>query len=147
MYIIASIAYNNSLGGCILVMEFKFESKGLSVYVELDTQLTTLFDYSGTGKTYLFMLLSEYCEVEKIPFEHIDHKFRVGDKDEIVRRCTGKTVVLLDNADLYLTKELTAELCRVAEYIVVSVHDDIGKGLEGSKFKRVIYKQSSLEVV
>jgi DNA replication protein DnaC len=45
---------------------FKFSTGNINVHTEFRDRVCYLLDNSGTGKTYLFMLIYNYCKEKKI---------------------------------------------------------------------------------
>jgi hypothetical protein len=78
------------------------------------------WEQSGRGKTYLFDLLMTYCLCKNISCAHVGYTL-ANKPDAVLAACKGCTVALLDNADLYLTKDLANKLKETCDIIIVSI--------------------------
>ena len=77
---------------------------GITVNVELNKGVNLLSGNSGTGKTLLMQAIELYCLNEGISYI-----------------CSNSDVVLLDNADLYITEDLLKEIKCGDKLIVISL--------------------------
>lgn len=86
-----------------LVVKTSFS--GVDMDVKFTDKINFIVQDSGTGKSYLFGLLSEYCQsvgISCLLFNHVTLPF-VGSLRDI---SVGKDVVILDNADMYMDSDL-----------------------------------------
>lgn len=81
-------------------------------------RVNVLKDNSGTGKSFLFDLLRagarmQNCSLYNLKFGLIDYNTILNTSstvNNIIEVCKDKDVILMDNADLYLTRNLMQEL-------------------------------------
>lgn len=100
---------------------------------------------SGTGKTYLFNTIASYCTSNKISYAFIDYKFSAsGDEDLIFSHCINKELIILDNADLYLTKELFDKIRDLDATIILSKKTTFGLNMSDAYLYTIDYTNSSL---
>ena len=75
---------------------------------------------SGTGKSFLLSLIKAYCLKNSIYFKSFDYN---SSTDDIISVLKGSeeniSVIMLDNADLYMTKELVSVLCNYSNAVVI----------------------------
>lgn len=99
---------------------------GTNVNVEIPSGLSIIYQDSGTGKSYMFKLLTAYFLSRSIPYLLIDsHTVGDGkiDPSTILTMCSGKKAVLLDDANLYITDDLLKGICDRVPYVVMNIKD------------------------
>ena len=101
-------------------LEVNYRYKSINFIGKFNHKINIIFDYSGTGKTLLLKALRSHLSEEgkrvirysfEMPLEKV-----IDDYD----------VMLLDNADLYLTPELFEDLKLTKALIVISMHRTLG---------------------
>lgn len=99
---------NEEINGILVDINF---SKGLNC---IDLGM------SGTGKSFLLSLIKAYCLKNSIYFKSFDYN---SSADDIIRVLNGSektiSVIMLDNADLYMNKELASVLHTYINSIVI----------------------------
>lgn len=111
---------------------FDFTMKNVHVKANFNNRVCLLMDESGAGKSYFLSCLFEHLR-DNIPIAFVDYSiFNFGSedvRDKVLRLTDGKSVVLLDNADLYADSDLISRISgRVDLLIVCSVTDIISSG-------------------
>lgn len=98
------------------------------VDISLDKQLNQLIGFSGEGKTYLFKLIYSYCIRNKISVTLITYQSFPAEEipqEElnklVLQRCENCSVILFDNADLYLTHEIILQVKKFAKVVIASI--------------------------
>lgn len=81
---------------------------------------------SGTGKTFLFRLISAYCPTVGLKAITIDYKNISANTDAMVAFCMFADVVILDNADLYNYNAILDSLRGKDRLVLVSHHEITG---------------------
>jgi hypothetical protein len=118
-----------------MAFELKTEIGGTYIDVALQEQINVLQGISGEGKTYLFYLMSAYAINNDIPMRVINSQLfssaSVAVKSEevcnlVLSICKDVDVLILDNADLYLTHELLEKLKKFANTIIISIKNSYG---------------------
>ena len=94
---------------------------GITVNVELNKGVNLLSGNSGTGKTLLMQAIELYCLNEGISYTFGKSEFANYAPEQIVSICSNSDVVLLDNADLYITEDLLKEIKCGDKLIVISL--------------------------
>ena len=94
---------------------------GITVNVELNNGVNLLSGNSGTGKTLLMQAIELYCLNEGISYTFGKSEFANYAPEQIVSICSNSDVVLLDNADLYITEDLLKEIKCGDKLIVISL--------------------------
>lgn len=77
------------------MIQFTKEYSGIVFDVDIQDRISLFTGYSGTGKTFAFGAIQEYFVSNNIRTIYFDD-----------RQMDNKEVILLDNADLYLTQNL-----------------------------------------
>lgn len=96
---------------------------GVSVDVEFNNKSNMLSGNSGTGKTFLMQAIDLYCINNNIKSLYIDYKFQGLDIEQLKSICMKSDVILLDNADLYVTNELIEWLSKNNKITIVCMKD------------------------
>lgn len=95
------------------------EYSGVSVNAVIDNKLCYFFDESGTGKTFFFSIVKCFCDINGIKCSVLDFNDAQKDEDVILKDCEKMEVVILDNADLYLSNEILEKIA--APVVLISV--------------------------
>jgi hypothetical protein len=105
--------------------EFNFNVRDLEYKLEFKNRICYIIDESGTGKTFLFKNLRNYCLNNNIDFTFIDYNYANKSEDEVINVCRNCTeIIILDNADLYLTPKIIDNLR--AKLVIASLKSSIG---------------------
>ena len=127
------------------MLKVKRTSGGVDFDVDFIDEINVIKGASGTGKTFLFNMLSSYCISNKIPFAFIGYRFLAsGDEGLIFSLCINKKIIILDNADLYLTPELFNKLRGLNATIILSKKHTFGLNMDDAHLYTVDYSGSSL---
>jgi ABC-type lipoprotein export system ATPase subunit len=125
-------------------MHFEFKSGKIHVDAEFTDNICYLLDNSGTGKTFLFSLLFNYCSLNGVSIASLDYKSSNSSVNEIVEYCNNKSVVIFDNADLYLNRDILERI--KADLILISVKKISGLIRKNSGRYRVLTSENSISV-
>ena len=132
-------------------MKIDWTYKGVSdiaLHVDLSDQVAILFSDSGTGKTFLFQMLASYFVIHGIPYEKFDYSSENKELAWFQQSMKKADVVLLDNADLYMTKALFRDLKSSGKQVVISIkHTERLGSFENCGFYTVDYDGKSLRTV
>jgi hypothetical protein len=97
------------------------EISGTFVDLLIEHQVNAFLGGSGEGKSFLFStLLPYYCYDRGISLHIVDYKVMLEPVD-IAAACSAADIVCLDNADLYLTREILEKIKKTAKYILISI--------------------------
>jgi len=119
---------------------------GVNFEAEFTGKLSLLSGYSGTGKTFLINAIELYCLNNKIKYAHVDYKFRDTKEEIIEGYCSDAEVILLDNADLYLTNDLLSALRKDNKFIIMCMKDTSGLDMADVDEYIVNYKDKKITV-
>lgn len=109
------------------MFELKKRINGINFDVSFNDKVNLIRGNSGTGKTFLFRVISDYCVNNRIPCAYVDYKIiSNSDKDFILNYCKNKDIIILDNADLYLDNILLKMLKSLRGTIVLSKKSSYG---------------------
>jgi len=90
--------------------------------------------------------LQVYCDTNDIPYWYFNYEAASLDLNAIKALLVGRSVLLVDNADLYLNQDILNEMLREADFIIVALHhyDIIDAG--DACFLNVVYDGQNLTV-
>lgn len=111
--------------------------------VLFEDKINLIVQDSGTGKSYLFSLLNEYCKhngISCLLFNYSTLEF-VNNLREHIK---GKELILLDNADLYLDSDLLSFIEQQECMAVISIKSVAELYSEDAGFYCVEYTAGNL---
>jgi len=79
---------------------------GITLNVHFQEKFCYLDNASGTGKSFLFRLLRRYYKEQDLVVIHVNYETETSTESTLMDYCKHADVVLLDNADLYLTRHI-----------------------------------------
>lgn len=74
--------------------------------VAFEDKVTQFSGVLGEGKTFLFTVLDAYLAERGVSYCHFDSRVVGYTEEQLINLCTGRKIVIFDNADLYLTQDL-----------------------------------------
>ena len=110
-------------------MKIEFTYSALPVKVEINEGVNYTLDDSGSGKTLFFTIFNDYCKTNNITCI-LCNSHNINTEEDIIDICRKYSVVLFDNADLYVTKHVIEELTKSCKYIILSLKNMLGLGLD-----------------
>ena len=129
-----------------MALFLKKEANGVKFEVAFSDKINVLKGASGTGKSFLFSVISSYCASENIPYALVDYRFVSEDNTEaILQYCKGKEIIILDNADLYLTPELFMGIQKLGATMIISKKTTFGLDMREAHLYAVDYIKGSLK--
>lgn len=127
------------------MLQFKKKVNGIDFDISFEDDINVIKGASGTGKTFLFNVISSYCTNNKISYAFIDYKFVAsGDESLILSHCMNKDIIILDNADLYLNPELFEQIKGVGATIILSKKSTFGLDMRNAHLYVIDYRGSLL---
>lgn len=88
------------------MIQFTKEYSGIVFDIDIQDRINLFTGYSGTGKTFVFGAIQEYLVSNNISTIYFDYRQMDYTVDQLISLCDDKEVIILDNADLYLTQNL-----------------------------------------
>lgn len=76
---------------------------------------------SGEGKTFVFRIIKTYLKYNGVSCLFVGNEMMDLSEEELILLCRGKSVIIFDKADLYLTQRLLDYAVQEAETIIVSM--------------------------
>jgi len=116
---------------------------GIKFNVRFIDKINIIEQDSGTGKSFMFDVIDAYCKKMGIPcllFNYSTLEF----KDNLAEHIVGKSVILLDNADLYLDNSFLQLLEKQDCTVIISINSLVGLYTEDAGFYEVNYTAGSL---
>lgn len=104
-------------------IKIKQKFNGIDVEAELKVGVNLLSGDSGTGKTLLMQAVELYCAENEIKYTFLNYRQRESTVEQIVALCNTSEVVIIDNADLFISEKLISELTKTSKYLLVSLKD------------------------
>jgi hypothetical protein len=122
------------------------EIGGTTFNVDFIDKINMIKGNSGTGKTYLFTVLYSYCSVNNISCVYIDYKMVASSNESLIfEQCKNKKLILLDNADLYLTSELFNKIKSLDATIIISKKTSFGLNMTGVHLYKLLYENGKIQ--
>lgn len=119
---------------------------GVDFDISFDNNVNFLCGNSGTGKTFLMHALELFCSNSDITCQYVDYRSRKKSLSYIMSLCSDAEVILLDNADLYLTQEILTALKSQGKFLVISMKDTCELDTYDSAQYVVKYKHTNLRL-
>lgn len=103
------------------MLDIKYEYNGIDIEVSLYNGLNILDGYSGDGKTLLLNAIEAYCIDNDIIYAYINYR-NMKEKDETIEAiCTGKDIILIDDADLFINNTMLTYMIEHNKHIIMSI--------------------------
>lgn len=126
---------------------FKGDSD-IDLHIAVTDKIALLCDDSGTGKTFLFYMLESYLVAKGIAYKKFDYNSENEDLEWFRQGMKKADMLLLDNADLYMTRELFEYLKSSGKQVIISIkHTEKLGSFENCGFYTVVYDGKSLKTV
>jgi ABC-type ATPase involved in cell division len=123
----------------------QFEVRGLQYDLQFKDDICFLLDNSGTGKTFLFSVLRNYCYSNDISCKVLDYNVIGDSEEEIINSCKEhRDILIFDNADLYLSKNILENVN--ATLIIASVKNAVKIRTDNSGNYRLIQNDKVVSV-
>ncbi len=113
--------------------------QGAIIDAELDAKLNILTGNSGSGKSMLLQALDLYCSRNDLNWVFCNYHQMNYAKEKLIDICSNKDVVLLDNADLYITEDILNRILKTSKMVVMSLHDISAVSTNEAAIIQVIY--------
>ena len=126
-------------------MKIDFNYGSIEVKADLKDKICVFFDMSGTGKTFLFTMLKSYFLDAGISFISVDYaSYKILDGYDF---SDDTKVVILDNADLYMTSDMFSKLEKSNKLVIMSIKSIKGLNQRYMGFYNVIYTKDKMQVM
>lgn len=105
-------------------MLIKDRLEDIELNLNFEYKINILLDNSGTGKTYLMTILSNYFMKKGLTVKLINYTNYYGNsiyKD--IKDGMDCDILFLDNADLYMNNEIFKEIIKSRGIVIVSLKD------------------------
>ena len=102
-------------------------------------KLNILTGNSGSGKSMLLQALDLYCSRNDLNWVFCNYHQMNYAKEKLIDICSNKDVVLLDNADLYITEDILNRILKTSKMVVMSLHDISAVSTNEAAIIQVIY--------
>lgn len=126
-------------------MEIKGYRGGVFLDASFEQGINILNGYSGDGKSFLLSLIAGYCSDNDIDCLYVNGSHLLT-SDEIENIAINKKVLLLDNADLYMTKKLYRYLSCLPVIILMSIKNKYYNNINKVNNFYVVYDGKSLSL-
>ena len=126
-------------------MNIDYNYSGIQVKAVFSDNINMLYDMSGTGKSFLFLIIQHYAKENGLACRLFDYKTD-NSEQHILTECINADILIFDNADLYISKDLLGKLKTRCKCILISLKD-LSKIEFGSVgLYSVLYSGNKMEV-
>lgn len=133
------------------MMKIDWTFKGnsdINLHIDITDKIALFWDNSGTGKTFMFHMLESYFVANGITYRKFDYNVENQDIEWIKRGLQKADIILLDNADLYMTRELFEYLKSSGKQVIISIkHTEKLGSFENCGFYSVRYDGKIMRTV
>ena len=120
----------------------------INLSINITDSVAILLDDSGTGKTFMLEMLESYFVANGIAYKKFDYSSENEDTNWFIQGMQKANIVLLDNADLYMTKELFNYLKSSNKQVIMSIkHTEKLGSFENCGFYTINYDNNNLKTV
>lgn len=133
----------------MMKLDWTYEGdSNINLSINITDSVAILLDDSGTGKTFMFEMLESYFVAKGIAYKKFDYNSENEDTDWFIQGMRKANIVLLDNADLYMTKELFNYLKSSDKQVIMSIkHTEKLGSFENCGFYTINYENNNLKTV
>ena len=131
---------------------FKFSKRystlNIEANVDFEDNVAIIKDNSGTGKTFLFKIIASHCAVNHIKYTLFNYNHKDVSLSTFKQGVSDADVVIMDNADLYMTPELFEYLKKCGKQVILSIKQLHNlTTYENCGFYKVKYVNNALKTV
>ena len=120
----------------------------INLSINITDSVAILLDDSGTWKTFMLEMLESYFVANGIAYKKFDYSSENEDTNWFIQGMQKANIVLLDNADLYMTKELFNYLKSSNKQVIMSIkHTEKLGSFENCGFYTINYDNNNLKTV
>ncbi len=121
----------------------------LNISIHLDSRVCVFSGNSGSGKTYSIKIIKGYARTCGIKCIEINCGIGTDiSAEDIISICKNKEIILLDNADLYLTSEILKSISKEDNLIVVCIQNTFcTMGIKGRALYDIEFDSNSLKTI
>ena len=134
-----------------MMMKIDWTFKGdsdINLHIDVTDKIAILWSDSGTGKTFMFHMLESYFVTKGITYRKFDYNVEGQDIEWIKQGIEKADIILLDNADLYMTRELFEYLKSSGKQAMISIkHTEKLGSFENCGFYTVEYDGETMRTV
>ena len=116
----------------------------ITIEAEIFKGVNLLSGNSGTGKTLLMQSIELYCANNNIKYAFLNYRNKDNTKEQIISLCQNTDIVMIDNADLFITNDIIREILEISNYIVISLKDS--SKIDGRKIRECIVHYDCLKL-
>ena len=107
----------------------------IRVDAEFQYKFNVMSDGSATGKSYLLKLLEKSFLIDgNVKCIRIDYRHAKLSEAERISMIKGKDIILMDNIELYITKELIQSISDSSAMAIMA-----GRNLKGIRFEPIAF--------
>lgn len=128
-------------------LDIKTKYNGIDVECSFNNKLNILRGSSGSGKSLLLTAIDFYCTFNKISCRLCNYDIAGLRPDTIISICEDVEVVLLDNADLYLTEDILKAILKTAKFVIMSIKNTDGISIDGASEYLVEHKDLHVKTI
>ena len=126
------------------MLQFTETLSGVYFDVLFEDRVNLFSGVSGEGKTFLFTVLKAYLAETGVSCIYLDNTATDFSEWAIKEACTDKSVIIFDNADLYLTQSLLDFAIETADTVIISMKNPYKLVMSNVGFYSLDYETDSL---
>lgn len=132
----------------MFVIKFNKDYDGIVFDIDIQDKVNLFMGNSGTGKTFAFNTIYKYLVSNNVDVIYFSHKQSDYTVEHIMSLCNDNKIIIMDDADLYMTKKLFNYLKSNCGQVLISIKD-IEKltTYEKCGFYGVVYEGNILKTV
>lgn len=127
-------------------LNVKINYSGVDINAKFTNKINMLSGYSGTGKTFLMEAVELYCLNNQIRRSYCDFRCMNLSDYQIKTLCENAEVVILDNADLYLTNDIMKWLKENKKFLIICMKKTSKIDMRGITEYLVRYENRKLTI-
>ena len=120
---------------------------GIKISARFADKVNILIGYSGSGKSFLLSLIERKYADNSLSVVSFDYNLATENNvEEYIRRASHNDLVLLNNADLYMTRELLEILAKVKCTVIAELKHAVVGRVENSGMYIVNFENDTIDV-
>lgn len=117
---------------------------GVEFDIELNDKICLFTGNSGTGKSFAMMAIHKYLVEHGVDVLYINYKNCNYTVEQIIGLCSVNKVIIMDDADLYMTQELYNYIKLNCEQSLICLKDIYRIRRGNCGFYNIIYEGNTL---
>ena len=126
------------------MIKFNKRYYGVEFDIELKDKICLFDGYSGTGKSFAMMAIHKYLVEQGVDVLYINYENCNYTVEQMIGLCSVNKVIIMDDADLYMTQELYNYIKLNCEQSLICLKDIYRIRRGNCGFYSIIYEGDTL---